>query len=248
MEPADDRAPLTRAIAPVVFALLVLATVAAFAYAQRLKREPLILDKVTFGHAFVTRTARVKHVTAFTPNGDCLADNGRIRFRVTRSDRANVQIVDPDGRLVRTLARDRFLKRYRFFDLPLGRPRPLRQARRRPGRYKLRVDLIGQDRALTPGGTLRLHLVEPKPNGCRRATRGAGRLSALAGAGVVVAAGAAAAAILLAPSRARSVAMLLALALFPVLILGDQWHSAAIADLRDTPARLARPGRRPRRS
>ena len=33
--------------------------------------------------------------------------------------------------------------------------------------------------------------------------------------------------------------MLLALALFPVLIAGDQWHSAAISDLRDTPARLA---------
>ncbi len=64
-------------------------------------------------------------------------------------------------------------------------------------------------------------------------------MSALAGAGVVAAAAAAAAAILLAPSRARSVAMLLALALFPVLIAGDQWHSAAISDLRDTPARLA---------
>ena len=32
--------------------------------------------------------------------------------------------------------------------------------------------------------------------------------------------------------------MLLALALFPVLILGDQWHSAQIVDLRNSPARL----------
>jgi putative inorganic carbon (hco3(-)) transporter len=64
-------------------------------------------------------------------------------------------------------------------------------------------------------------------------------LSGLAGLGVVAAAAAAAASILLAPSRARSVAMLLALILFPVLIAGDQWHSAAISDLRDTPARLA---------
>ncbi|MGZ8666437.1 MAG: O-antigen ligase family protein [Solirubrobacterales bacterium] len=64
-------------------------------------------------------------------------------------------------------------------------------------------------------------------------------MSALAGVGVVAAAAAAAASILLAPSRARSLAMLLALALFPVLIAGDQWHSAAISDLRDTPARLA---------
>jgi FlgD Ig-like domain len=171
VEPADDRVPLTRAFAPVVFALLVMATVGAFAYAQRLKREPLILDKVTLGRTFVTPGGRVRHVTAFSPNGDCLADNARIRFRVTRSDRANVQIVDPDGRLVRTLVRDRFVKRYRFATFHWdGRDRFGRRAP--PGRYKLRVVLTGQDRALTPGGTLRLHLVEPRPKGCRRAGKG----------------------------------------------------------------------------
>ncbi len=60
----------------------------------------------------------------------------------------------------------------------------------------------------------------------------------LAAAGVLVAAGAAAASIVLPSSRSRSVAMLLALVLFPVLILGDQWHSAQIVDLRDSSARL----------
>jgi putative inorganic carbon (hco3(-)) transporter len=65
----------------------------------------------------------------------------------------------------------------------------------------------------------------------------------LAGAGVVVAAGAAAAAILLpAGSRARPAAMLVALALFPALILGDQWHSRAIVDLRDNVTRFAELG------
>jgi O-antigen ligase len=64
-------------------------------------------------------------------------------------------------------------------------------------------------------------------------------LSALAGVGVVAAAAAAVASILFPPSRGRSLAMLLALALLPVLIAGDQWHSPAISDLRDTPARLA---------
>jgi len=54
----------------------------------------------------------------------------------------------------------------------------------------------------------------------------------LAVAGILVAAAAAAASILLPPSRPRSAAMLAALALFPVLILGDQWHSAQIEDLR----------------
>jgi O-antigen ligase len=58
----------------------------------------------------------------------------------------------------------------------------------------------------------------------------------LAAAGVLLAAGAAAAAILLSPGRARAAAMLLALVLFPTLILGDQWHSRQIVDLRDSAA------------
>src|SRR5829696_4443856 len=89
----------------VVFALLVLVTVAAFAWSQRLKRDPLVIDKVRFG----TPESR-----GFTPNRDCRFDRIRIRFRVTQSDNAIVQIVKPGGRLVVTLARDRFLKRYTF--------------------------------------------------------------------------------------------------------------------------------------
>ena len=61
----------------------------------------------------------------------------------------------------------------------------------------------------------------------------------LSAAGVLVAAGAASAAILLSPGRARSLAMLSALALCPVLILGDQWHTSQIVDLRDHPMRFA---------
>jgi O-antigen ligase len=61
----------------------------------------------------------------------------------------------------------------------------------------------------------------------------------LAGAGVLIAAGASAAAILLPAGRARSAAMLVAIALFPILILGDQWHTTQIVDLRDSNARIA---------
>jgi O-antigen ligase len=60
----------------------------------------------------------------------------------------------------------------------------------------------------------------------------------LAAAGVLVAAAAATAAILLPTGQLRSAAMLLALVLFPALILGDQWHSAQIVDLRHDSARL----------
>jgi len=60
----------------------------------------------------------------------------------------------------------------------------------------------------------------------------------LASAGVLVAAAASAAAILLPPGRLRSAAMVLAMGLFPVLILGDQWHTAQIVDLRENESRI----------
>ena len=60
----------------------------------------------------------------------------------------------------------------------------------------------------------------------------------LAGFGVLIAACGAVGAILLPPGRLRSLAMLTALVLFPVLILGDQWHSHQIVDLRHSNGRL----------
>jgi len=61
----------------------------------------------------------------------------------------------------------------------------------------------------------------------------------LAAAGLLIAAAACAAAILLAPGRTRSLAMALAIGLFPLLILGDQWHTTQIVDLRHDDARTA---------
>jgi O-antigen ligase len=61
----------------------------------------------------------------------------------------------------------------------------------------------------------------------------------LSGAGLLVAAVSAAASILLPAGRTRSAAMLVALILFPVLILGDQWHSHRIVELRHHEARVA---------
>jgi len=60
----------------------------------------------------------------------------------------------------------------------------------------------------------------------------------LSAAGVLIAAAAAAGSVLLAPGRLRAAAMLLALALFPLLIIGDQWNSPQITDLRDEPLQL----------
>jgi hypothetical protein len=139
--------PRGEAWAALVFALLVLATVAAFAWSQRLKRDPLVLDRVTFG----TPASR-----SFTPNGDCHFDRARIRFRTTQSDRGTVQVVKPGGKLIVTLARDTYLKRYHFHTFywdGLTRNSALAP----PGRYKLRVKLLGQERVLVPPGTIRLH-------------------------------------------------------------------------------------------
>ena len=159
-------------LSSVVFALLLLATLAAFAWSQHLKRDPLVLDRVSFRAVpFADRSARP--VRAFTPNHDCRFDRIRIRFRVTISDRAHVQIVKPGGKLIVTLARDRYLKRYRFFTFYWdGRRRGGGTAE--PGRYKLRVKMLGEERTLVPGGVMRLHEAPRRPvAGCARSREGA---------------------------------------------------------------------------
>jgi hypothetical protein len=153
--------------AGLVFALLVLATLAAFAWSQRLKRDPLVLDRATF--AAVPRLhPKAPPVRGFTPNGDCRYDRIRIRFRTTQSDEGTVQVVKPGGGLVVTLARDTYLKRYRFHTFYWdGRSRDDGIAP--PGRYKLRVKLLGEDRVLVPPGSMKLHRAERNPRAnCRR--------------------------------------------------------------------------------
>jgi len=136
----------------IVFALLVLATLAAFAWSQRAKRDPLVLDRVTFVAAPRAKGADAVH--SFTPNADCRNDRIRIRFRTTISGDGTVQVIKPGGRVVVTLARDEFLKRYTFHTFYWdGRQRGGGTAK--PGRYKLRVRFDG--RTLVTPGTIRLH-------------------------------------------------------------------------------------------
>jgi len=159
--------PRPVSFAAIVFALLVLATIAAFAWSQRQKRNPLVLDRVSFV-ALPRLHPEAPPVRAFTPNDDCRYDRMRIRFRTTRSDRGDVQVVRPGGRLILTLARDTYLKRYRFHTFYWGGK--MRDGGiAPPGRYKLRVKLRGEDRTLVPGGVMRLHRAPRDPRGaCRR--------------------------------------------------------------------------------
>jgi hypothetical protein len=166
----------------VVFALLVLATVAAFAWSQHVKRAPLVLDRVTF--VAVPRADGARPTHSFTPNGDCRYDRMRIRFRTTVSDHGTVQVVRPGGALVLTLARDRYLKRYHFHTFywdgrartpttrsAVGYPQitGITHSGTRgeviapPGRYKLRVKLLGEERSLVPPGAIRLHRAPRNP-------------------------------------------------------------------------------------
>ncbi|HET9164116.1 MAG TPA: hypothetical protein VFN89_11840 [Solirubrobacterales bacterium] len=149
----------------IVFALLVLATIAAFAWSQRLKRDPLVLDRVSFRP--VPYLKGTPPPRAFTPGG-CNFNRMRIRFRTTVSDRGDVQVVEPGGRLVVTLARGAFLKRYSFHTFYWdGRTR--NDGTAPPGRYKLRVKLLAQDRTLVPGGVMRLHRPASPAQACKRA-------------------------------------------------------------------------------
>jgi hypothetical protein len=169
----QPRSERRRSLSPAaaVFALLVLATVVAFVYSQRVKRDPLVLDRVSFV-APPHRQGQTK-IHSFTPNGDCRRDRIRIRFRTTISDRGTVQVIKPGGRVVVTLARDTFLKRYTFHTYYWdGRQRGGGTAH--PGRYKLRVRL--GDRVLVTPGVIRLH--PPPPHSLSRCstTGGSGGL------------------------------------------------------------------------
>lgn len=142
---------------PVLFAVLVLATAGAFAQSQRLKTQPLILDKVRIGLG-------VKGA-AFTPNGDCHGDTIASRFRLTKRDVITVSIVDAQDRTVRTLHQDRPLRAYKFFRFwwdGLGDDGKVVST----GPYRVRVQLAEHGRDLILGGRLRVHrsTYAPGPN------------------------------------------------------------------------------------
>jgi flagellar hook assembly protein FlgD len=131
-------------LAAVAFALLVVATLASFAYSQRVKRDPQVIDKFKIAG---------KKTNAFTPAGPC-HKRVRLKFRTTTSNEATVEIIKPGGEVVRHLAHE-FLKRYSYHAFhwngkdDAGKIQPV-------GRYRLRVTLEDEERELTLPGTIRL--------------------------------------------------------------------------------------------
>jgi hypothetical protein len=141
------RAATARLLVPVLFAALVLATLAAFVIAQRLKRTGLVLDRV-----------KVTHV--FTPNRNGIKDRARFRFRLTRPDEADVQVVNRKDDIVRTIATDRPLRSYHYYVFhwsgrtDSGTPAPR-------GKYRIRVVLREQGRTIVPDKTIFLRRPPP---------------------------------------------------------------------------------------
>lgn len=89
---------MTRA-ARVLFGLLVVATVASFFVAQRLKNQPAVLSGVRFSEAF-------------SPDGDGRRDNLAIYFMVKRGQPVTVEVVNQGGQTVRTLVTERDVAKY----------------------------------------------------------------------------------------------------------------------------------------
>jgi hypothetical protein len=104
--PADARAssPGTDPLARIMFALLVVACVAAFLLTQRIKHTP-------------TAVQNFKLATAFSPYPAGRSKQESISFKLAQADAVTVTIVDSRGDTVATLLRDRPVERYKQLSL-----------------------------------------------------------------------------------------------------------------------------------
>jgi hypothetical protein len=176
----------------VTIGLLLVMTVAAFGLSQRLKREPLVIDRVEY--RALGSSANDPKRTVFSPNGDCRRDLMVIGFRTTKSDNADVDIIGQGETLVRRLAEDQFFKRYREHEL-IWDGRKDNGNIPRTNTFRVRVTMRGLDRVLYLPGRIRLHSFRrtgsacPKPEG-KASGEGAGPATAApAGQGTTGAAG-----------------------------------------------------------
>ena len=119
-------------LAPVLFAVLVVATGAAFFVTQRLKLAPRAVRTLT-----VTRA-----ISPYVPYR-----RASIRIRLTRPDRVTVSIIDSRGDVVRRLVSDRPLRADQRVAL-LWNGRDARGRVVPDGEYRVRVSLRHQGRSV----------------------------------------------------------------------------------------------------
>ena len=137
-------------IAQVLFAVLVLATGAAFLLAQRIKQQPKAVDART-----LTRV--------FSPNGDGTNDQARFSIRFKRGDDVDLTVLDrKTGREVRDLVVNRHVPANRkFFFAWDGRTDA--GARAPDAYYKLLITLRGQGRSSIANKRFILDTTPPRP-------------------------------------------------------------------------------------
>lgn len=155
-------APRATRVVAGVFALLVLATIAAFFVTQRLKREPSLVGNV-------------KVMKFFSPNGDGVRDSEQFSFRLKESDDVEVTIVDADGDTVRELG-SRAARAYRP-EKYVWDGRDGDGERVADGRYRVRIGLRDQGRSLLVPDPIELDTTPPRPVVVRTNVPGRPRLS-----------------------------------------------------------------------
>jgi hypothetical protein len=140
---------MARPVVRAVFALIVVATIAAFFVTQQLKSEfPLVI-----------RFAAVPK--AISPNGDDVRDGSRVGFDLSEPAQVTFSILDSEGNEVRRLVDNRELAgdtKHRF--LWDGRDE---EGRRVPdGRYRMRVVRRDEGRVIDSSKRIRVDTVPPR--------------------------------------------------------------------------------------
>lgn len=135
-----------------LFGVLVLATVAAFFVAAKIKNTPSIIQSV-------------RHSTLLSPNGDGALDSVGFSLRLKKADHVTITIVDADGDPVRTVLDDRKLGAYK--NLPGSEVRwDGRDAKGKvvaDGRYRVRITLRDQGRTVIDTTSITVDTSPPKP-------------------------------------------------------------------------------------
>ncbi len=148
--------------ARIVFGVLIVATVAAFFVAQRLKNQPAVIQMSREFGGF-TRV--------FSPNGDGRRDEFTVRFMLKRATRVTVEIVDQEGMRVATLTENEQAERYTRITLKWdgrdddGNPQP-------HGRYRLKFVLPDEGRSVVWASSFQLNRNPPRPKVLRIAADG----------------------------------------------------------------------------
>jgi FlgD Ig-like domain len=131
------------------FGALVVATFGAFFLAQRLKNAPAVVQQFRL-------------TPLFSPNHDGRKDRAYVNFKLKRTDRVTVAVVDADGDEVRVLADDRRIAAYTPTRFPWdgGTDDGTRAA---DGTYRIRLTLRDEGRSVIVPRTVRLDVTPPRP-------------------------------------------------------------------------------------